>query len=441
MRCPVRSPSEPRWLICFRISRFQYAGRIARPVDLHRLHLYDRRADRRIGNVGQQARPRADDDHPDHDDGGGDHRHRNNAGWRRIDHHDDEFGLADRRNSELLDTARSPVRSTMRRRFLISGAVAGSAVAANSSISVPSFRHRSRPRIRSQSCCSPDRRLTLRLASRARFAFRATSARPACRGRRRQSRGTGGRADIESATSAAPGLVGILGPFLIEEAVVRQGVRQATTSTSTRDWSRSPSSGRGGRSRLRHHQQSPRSERSPDHRRRQSAAKLAEVITNTRTAVSDAAYHGLVTDRLQCLPRSPPRRLLPAPRYLPDRNMPSIVDETETAHHQGAHGHVQWHRTQVTARRAPGGRQSSLWLHWHREQRSGGMDRSLIRVSIAALRSIAAAPRRTNIQIGVAPRHWSRSPGLRQRFSPDPSHCIVLAIGGASPGGHRRGIL
>ena len=37
------------------------------------------------------------------------------------------------------------------------------------------------------------------------------------------------------------------------------------------------------------------------------AAKLAEVTTNTRAAVSDAAYTALTTDRMTPIRRSPPR--------------------------------------------------------------------------------------------------------------------------------------
>ncbi len=60
------------------------------------------------------------------------------------------------------------------------------------------------------------------------------------------------------------------------------------------------------------------------------AAKLAEVITNTRTAVSDAAYTALTTDRLIAYTAiTAPRTVaLPASSSYPTGTVLTIVDES-----------------------------------------------------------------------------------------------------------------
>ena len=97
------------------------------------------------------------------------------------------------------------------------------------------------------------------------------------------------------------------------------------------------------------------------------AAKLAEVITNTRTAVSDASYTVLATDRTVAYTALTAARAvaLPASSAYPERNAPSdrrrdgqLRRYEYDRRQRGGNGHNR--------RRSLRRRQSGLWLRWSR---------------------------------------------------------------------------
>ena len=164
--------------------------------------------------------------------------------------------------------------------------------------------------------------------------------------------------------------------YCIYTSSSRGSVIERATSTSTRHGVASRIlHGCCRRGRLRHDQQSARRQRWRDYRRLSCGEalrghnQLAHVPSRTppipcwrRTAWSPT-------------PRSPPRALSPCRPRAPTRpeRAFSIVDETGNCSVTKTltitsqwHGRNRW--------RGFGGRQSGLWLHWHREQRSGRMD-------------------------------------------------------------------
>ena len=159
------------------------------------------------------------------------------------------------------------------------------------------------------------------------------------------------------------------------------------------------------------------------------AAKLAEVITNTRTAVSDAAYTALVTDRLIAYTALTAARVvtLPASSAYPTGTRLLIVDET---------GNCSVTKTLTITSNGTDAIDGAALAVVNEafgfigiESNGAGAWTVIDQGFMPALESIAAAPHGANIQIGVLETLVTLSGSSTNASLQIPANCIVLAIG------------
>jgi major tropism determinant Mtd-like protein len=159
------------------------------------------------------------------------------------------------------------------------------------------------------------------------------------------------------------------------------------------------------------------------------AAKLAEVITNTRSAVSDASYTVLATDRTVAYTALTAARLvtLPASSAYPTGTRLLIVDETGNCSvtktltitpngTDSINGAASAVVNQAYGFIGLGSNQAGEWTI---------VDNGFM----PALESIAAAPHGANIQIGVLETLVTLSGSSTNASLQIPANCIVLAVG------------
>ena len=159
------------------------------------------------------------------------------------------------------------------------------------------------------------------------------------------------------------------------------------------------------------------------------AAKLAEVIANTRAAVSDASYTVLATDRTVAYTALTAARLvtLPASSAYPTGTRLLIVDETGNCSvtktltitpngTDAINGAASAVVNQAYGFIGLGSNQAGEWTI---------VDNGFM----PALESIAAAPHGANIQIGVLETLVTLSGSSTNASLQIPANCIVLAVG------------
>jgi hypothetical protein len=159
------------------------------------------------------------------------------------------------------------------------------------------------------------------------------------------------------------------------------------------------------------------------------AAKLAEVITNTRTAVSDAAYTALVTDRLIAYTALTAARVvtLPASSAYPTGTRLLIVDETgncsvtNTITVNAAGMDTIDGAASAVVNQAFGfiGLDSSGAGHWTI------IDQGFMPVTL----NLAAAAHGANVQMQIIEQTVTLSGASSNASVPIPANCIVLAVG------------
>jgi hypothetical protein len=158
-------------------------------------------------------------------------------------------------------------------------------------------------------------------------------------------------------------------------------------------------------------------------------AKLSEVITNTRTAVSDVAYTALATDRLIAYTAFTAARVvtLPASSAYPLGTQLLVVDETGncsmtktiTIHAAGSdtiNGAVSAVVNVAYGRVAVESNQAGQW--------------TLVETGFASsLKTEAASANGANIQMQVLETSVTLSGASTNASLPIPANCIVLAVG------------
>ena len=159
------------------------------------------------------------------------------------------------------------------------------------------------------------------------------------------------------------------------------------------------------------------------------AAKLSEVITNSRTAVSDASYTVLAADRLVAYTALTAARVvtLPASSAYPTGTRLLIVDET---------GNCSVTKTLTitpVGTDAIDGAASAVVNKANGfiglESNQAGEWTIVDNGFMPALESIAAAPHGANIQIGVLETLVTLSGASTNASLQIPANCIVLAVG------------
>jgi hypothetical protein len=159
------------------------------------------------------------------------------------------------------------------------------------------------------------------------------------------------------------------------------------------------------------------------------AAKLSEVITNSRSAVSDATYSVLATDRMVAYIALTAARVvtLPASSAYPTGTPLLIVDET---------GNCSATKTLTITPNgtdAIDGAASAVVNQAFGfigiESNGAGAWTVIDQGFMPALESIAAAPHGANIQIGVLETLVTLSGSSTNASLQIPANCIVLAIG------------
>lgn len=160
-----------------------------------------------------------------------------------------------------------------------------------------------------------------------------------------------------------------------------------------------------------------------------AAAKLTEAITNTRTAVSDAAYTALTTDRTIAYKALTAARVvtLPASSAYPTGTRLLIVDET---------GNCSSLKT-ITV--SPNGSDSingatsavvNVAYGYIAIESSGAGEWAVVDQGFAsALGTIAEAAHGANVQIGVLETLVTLSGASTNASLQIPANCIVLAVG------------
>ena len=159
------------------------------------------------------------------------------------------------------------------------------------------------------------------------------------------------------------------------------------------------------------------------------AAKLAEVITNTRTAVSDASYTVLATDRTVAYTALTAARAvaLPASSAYPSGTRLLIVDETgncgvtNTIAVNAAGTDTIDGAASVVVNQAFGfvGLNSSGAGHWTI------IDQGFMPATL----NLAAAAHGANVQMQIIEQTVTLSGGSTNASVPIPGNCIVLAVG------------
>jgi major tropism determinant Mtd-like protein len=159
------------------------------------------------------------------------------------------------------------------------------------------------------------------------------------------------------------------------------------------------------------------------------AAKLAEVITNTRTAVSDASYTVLATDRTVAYTALTAARavVLPASSAYPSGTRLLIVDETgncgvtNTIAVNAAGTDTIDGAASVVVNQAFGfvGLNSSGAGHWTI------IDQGFMPATL----NLAAAAHGANVQMQIIEQTVTLSGGSTNASVPIPGNCIVLAVG------------
>jgi hypothetical protein len=159
------------------------------------------------------------------------------------------------------------------------------------------------------------------------------------------------------------------------------------------------------------------------------AAKLAEVITNGRTAVTDAAYTALVTDRLIAYTTLTAARVvtLPAAASYPTGTRLLVVDETGNC------------STTKTLSMAPNGTDTingatsavvnEAYGFIGIESNGVGAWTIVDQGFMPALAGVAAAPHGANVQIGLLETLVTLSGASTNASVQIPADCIVLAVG------------
>jgi hypothetical protein len=159
------------------------------------------------------------------------------------------------------------------------------------------------------------------------------------------------------------------------------------------------------------------------------AAKLSEVITNTRTAVSDAAYSVLATDRMVAYTALSAARIvnLPASTAYPTGTRLVVVDET---------GNCSPIKTLTLtpsgADVIDGASSAALNVPYGfigLESNQAGEWTIIDQGFMPALANIAAAAHGANIQIGVLETLVTLSGSSTNASLQIPANCIVLSVG------------
>jgi hypothetical protein len=160
-----------------------------------------------------------------------------------------------------------------------------------------------------------------------------------------------------------------------------------------------------------------------------AAAKLAEAITNTRTAVSDAAYTALTTDRTIAYTALTAARVvtLPASSAYPTGTRLLIVDET------GNCSSIKTITLSPNGSDAINGATSAVvnvaYGHIAIESNGAGEWTVVDQGFASALGTIAEAAHGANIQIGVLETLVTLSGASTSASLQIPANCIVLAVG------------
>ncbi len=158
-------------------------------------------------------------------------------------------------------------------------------------------------------------------------------------------------------------------------------------------------------------------------------AKLSEVITNSRTAVSDAAYTVLPADRMVAYTVLTAARVvtLPASSAYPSGTRLLIVDETRNC------SVTKTLTITATGTDAIDGAASAVVNQANGfiglESNQAGEWTIVDKGFMPALESIAAAPHGANIQIGVLETLVTLSGASTNASLQIPANCIVLAVG------------
>jgi major tropism determinant Mtd-like protein len=159
------------------------------------------------------------------------------------------------------------------------------------------------------------------------------------------------------------------------------------------------------------------------------AAKLSEVITNTRTAVSDAPYSALATDRMVAYTALSAARIvnLPASSAYPTGTRLVVVDET---------GNCSTTKTLTIAPNgadvingAPSVVVNAPYGFIGIESNQAGEWTVVDQGFMPALANIAAAAHGSSIQIGVLETLVTLSGSSTNASLQIPADCIVLAVG------------
>jgi Major tropism determinant N-terminal domain len=160
-----------------------------------------------------------------------------------------------------------------------------------------------------------------------------------------------------------------------------------------------------------------------------AAAKLTEVITNTRTAVPDAAYTALVTDRMIAYTTLTASRVvtLPAAASYPTGTRLLIVDET------GNCSVTKRLTLTPNATDTIDGAASAVinvaYGYIGIESNGAGAWTIIDQGFMSALASIAAAAHGANVQIGLLETLVTLSGASTNGSVQIPANCIVLAVG------------
>ena len=160
-----------------------------------------------------------------------------------------------------------------------------------------------------------------------------------------------------------------------------------------------------------------------------AAAKLTEAITNTRTAVSDAAYTALTTDRTIAYTALTAARVvtLPASSAYPTGTRLLIVDET------GNCSSIKTIALSPNGSDAINGATSAVvnlaYGHIAVESNGAGEWTVVDQGFASALGTIAEAAHGANIQIGVLETLVTLSGASTNASLQIPANCIVLAVG------------
>jgi hypothetical protein len=159
------------------------------------------------------------------------------------------------------------------------------------------------------------------------------------------------------------------------------------------------------------------------------AAKLSEVITNTRTAVSDAPYSALATDRMVAYTVLSAARIvsLPASTAYPTGTRLVVVDET------GNCSALKTLTVTPTGTDVIDGAASAVINQAYGfiglESNQAGEWTIVDQGFMPALANIAAAAHGANIQIGVLETLVTLSGSSTNASLQIPANCIVLAVG------------